>query len=248
MGLELSETHRLPVVALDAPHPLWRHERGSRAFDEYFQKTITKFIVCSYPNPVARARNTWRLFAVFEDLDEMLEIGWQISEYPKPRLVFRYCTKAEFDAESSSITSRDDFVIYGPPITEKNFTFSRLTRLITTHGLLTCLVAKIAPKAKCEEYFSTWILTLLGVLLRNEHIDSSAIPKLAARISRIWKRDGDGRASILGSLNPEPVSFSSPIASELRDVYCHRISTTRLYESEDQCHIDESGIIVIWLN
>ncbi|CAE6406188.1 unnamed protein product [Rhizoctonia solani] len=145
----------------------------------------------------------------------MLEIGWQISEYPKPRLVFRYCTKAEFNAESSLRISRDDFVIYGPPITEKNFTFSRLTRLITTHGLLTCLVAKVTPKAKCEEYFSTWILTLLSALLRNEHIDSSAIPKLAARISRIWKRDEDGKASILGLLNPEPANFSSSIATEL---------------------------------
>ncbi|CAE7186620.1 unnamed protein product [Rhizoctonia solani] len=215
MGLKASETHPLPVTALHAPCPLWRHKSGSRVFDEYFRKIITKFIICSYPNPAAPARNKWRLFAVFEGSDEMLEIGWQLSEYPKPRLVFRYCTRAEFDAELPSSTSRDDFVTYGPPITEKVFTFKRLTQLMTTHGLLTCLVANIVSDAKREEYFSTWILTLLGVLLRNEHIDSSVIPKLAARISRTWKRDEFGKANILGPLDPEPVSFSSPIASEL---------------------------------
>ncbi|KAH7334877.1 hypothetical protein B0J17DRAFT_671902 [Rhizoctonia solani] len=246
MGLRLPETHHLPVITLDAPHPLWHHETGYPDVEEHLQKTITKLVVCSYLHPAVPARNIWRLFGVFEGADGMLEVGWKLSEYPKPRLVFRYCTKDEFDADLPLSTSRDDFVTYGPPITEKNFTFNRLARLITTHGLLTCLIANVAPKAKRQEHFSTWILTLLGALLRHQHIDSSAIPKLAARISRTWTRNGDRKSSILGSLRPEPVSFSNPIACELRDVCCHRMSTTRLYESQDPYHIDESDIIVIW--
>ncbi|KAB5591019.1 hypothetical protein CTheo_5547 [Ceratobasidium theobromae] len=228
MGRTLSESPEkalapsdIDVFATKPPPPSWLHESappGARTLKDFLQNKITKLIICTYGSPGSKVPvpHHWRLFTVMNDPVDMLEIGWETSEHPIPKIIISYCSKYEFEAEEQPAT-QTDFVTYGPPTAPATLTLKRLLHLIATRGLNTCLVTDATPDDEYQVSFATWIVTVLCALKSYGHLKPFVIPQLGARLVLTWKYD-DGKDSAK-SVNAHlgPVKFSKPEANSLRD-------------------------------